>query len=154
MAQFSDTNPVTIDVEPQDVVTLSTGIKVKFVKPLPSNISQNIIVSSFANANIGADGRVRDGMSSDEQLKIAKRLFDYNAALIITGLSNGCLQVYGELPPEAGWLSMAKLNPVIVNNHPSLDFNDKMHKEFVFLFYFGFATEEDFELLSAKLLNR
>lgn len=142
------------DVLPENVVTLTSGVKVQFLKPLPSAIAQNIVIASFNDMNIGDDGRVRDNMSSQEQLAVAKKMYDYNAALLINGLVKGCIKVYPEMPTDTKWLKTYKLNPLISVNHPYLNFDDETDVEFLYLFYEGFIADTDYQILSDKLLNR
>jgi len=149
-----DSVVVSREVEPENVVTLSTGIKVQFFKPLPSAIAQSIVIGSFTDMNIGDDGRVKDNITSQEQLAVAKKMYDYNAALLINGLVKGCVKVYPEMPKDTRWLKPYKLNPLIVNNHPYINFDDDTDVEFLYLFYEAFLSDTDYQVLSDKLLNR
>lgn len=141
-------------VVPENVETLSSGVQVQFLGSLPSYLAQELVVSAFTDTNIGADGRVREDMNNGEQLRIAKKLYDYNAALILHGLNEGVLKIWGGLPANKRWLSMVKLNPMVKATHEYIDFEDQLHLEFLFLFYIGFREDTDWQLLSARLLNR
>ena len=147
------TNAVT-EVVPDNVVTLSSGVKVQFIKPLTPFTAQQIVILSFNNINVDAQGRVKDNMTSQEQLATAKKMYDFNSALIINGLAEGALKVYGGLPKDNRWLAIMKINPAIASNHPFIDFNDQLHLEFLYLFYTGFINEEDYGLLSKHLLGQ
>jgi len=93
-------------------------------------------------------------MTSQEQLATAKKMYDFNSALIINGLAEGALKVYGGLPKDNRWLAIMKINPAIASNHPFIDFNDQLHLEFLYLFYTGFINEDDYGLLSKHLLGQ
>lgn len=137
----------------KNAVTLSSGVKVIFKKKLPPAIGQRLVVSAFNDANITAEGRVRSNISTTEQLQLAQKMFNYNAALILNGLYWDCLELDGGLPENTRWLSLLKANPMIKENHPDIDFSDEIHKIFMFLFYFGFSNDEDLGILSSNLLE-
>jgi len=142
------------EVEPENVETLSSGVKVQFIKPLSAFTAQQIVILSFNNMNVDAQGRVKDNMTSQEQLSTAKKMYDFNSALIINGLYEGALKIYGESLKDAQWVRMMKINPAIRSNHPDIDFNEPLDLDFLYLFYKGFVTEEDYGLLSKHLLNQ
>lgn len=147
------TNAVT-EVVPENVVELSSGVKVQFIKPLSPFTAQQIVILSFNNINVDAQGRVKNNMTSQEQLATAKKMYDFNSALIINGLAEGALKVYGGLPKDNRWLTIMKINPAIASNHPFIDFNDQLHLDFLYLFYTGFINEDDYALLSKHLLGQ
>lgn len=142
------------EVVPDNVFTLSSGVKVQFVKPLSPFTAQQIVILSFNNINVDAQGRVKDNMTSQEQLATAKKMYDFNSALIINGLAEGALKIYGGLPKDNRWLMIMKINPAIASNHPFIDFDEPLHLEFLYLFYTGFINEEDYGLLSKYLLGQ
>lgn len=142
------------EVVPENVVTLTSGVRVQFLKRLSPFVAQQIVISSFNDINLDSSGRVRDNMSSQEQLATAKKMYDFNAALLINGLLEGAMDVYGEMPKDTRWLAAAKINPLIKSTHPFIDFNDSLHMKFIYLFYHGFVHEDDYQILSEKLLDR
>jgi hypothetical protein len=141
------------EVVPDNVFTLSSGIRVQFVKPLPQSIRQALVISSFNDMNLDSTGRVRDNLSSTEQLGVAKKMYDFNGALIVNGLMSGSLKLYDGLPAGDDWLDQFLINPLIQTMHPFINFEKKLHREFLYLFHNGFLVEEDFTLLSSHLLN-
>lgn len=140
------------EVNPDNVFTLSSGIRVKFIKRLDAFTAQQIVVLSFNNINMDSSGRVRNNMSSQEQLATAKKMYDFNSSLILNGLVQGCLELYDEVPNDK-WLKAMKINPAINSNHPDIDWKDPLHVEFLYLFYKGFVNEDDYALLSKHLLG-
>lgn len=141
-------------VEPDNVFTLTSGVQVQFLGKLPSNVSQRLVINAFSGANISSDGRVRDNMSNSEQLALAKKMFDYNAALILHGLRTKSLDLYGGYPADDEWLQVMLIDPMVEANHPNISINNPLHKKFLFLFYYGFLEDEDWSLLQNQLLDR
>ena len=167
MAKFGEEVATVVDVVPtqpesqQESVPelkhneheLSTGVVIRFNKKLPPSLAQRIVVDTFNNTNLGADGTVRDNMTNMEQLALAKRMFGYNQSLIMFGLSMGALEIVRGMPNNTDWLSALKMVPMVRENMPDVDFGNNLHQRALFLLYFGFDTEEDLELLSSNLLN-
>lgn len=149
-------NVVVVKEEPvpANVITLSSGVRVQFLKQLTPTTSQRIIVTSFQDANIDVDGRVRDDISSSEQLKLAKRMFDYSKAILSFGLAFKALKLYDGMPKDKSWLSYLKLNPIVKLDNPEIDWDDKIHQEMLYLLYEAFANDEDLQYLSEKLLSQ
>ncbi len=145
---------VADEVVPSNVEVLSTGIRVQFIKMLPSYIGQGIVINSFNDLNVDKNGRVRDDLSSGDQLKVAKKLYDFNAALLLHGLNEDCIKIYDSLPENKRWLNVMKMNPLITSAHPFVNFDDELHQNFLFLFYIAFVNEDDWGLLSKHLLGR
>ena len=141
------------EVIPDNVVTLSTGIRVQFLRPLPQSIRQVLVISSFNDMNLDSAGRVKDNLTSAEQLGVAKKMYDFNGAILINGLMTGSIKIYDGLPKDGKWLAPFKINPMIKAQHPDLDFNEPLHLEFLYLFYNAFLDAEDYEILSQKMLN-
>lgn len=140
-------------VVPDNVVTLTSGVRVQFIKPLPPHLAQQIVIASFNNINVDSSGRVKDNLTAQEQLGVAKKLYDFNAALLLNGLQQKCLTIYGGLPQDNSWLENLLMNPIVINSFPHFNENNKMHVDFLFLFYEGFIHESDFDILSKKLVN-
>jgi len=138
---------------PANVVTLSSGVRVQFLGRLPTTITQQVVVGTFQDANLGADGQIKEGMSSMEQLKLAKKMFHYNKAIVTFALSLKLIKIYDGLPADKEWLDYLQMNPIVAEDNPHVDFNKKIHQEILFLMYVAFANEQDIELISAKLLN-
>lgn len=148
--------PVTgavAEVLPDNVVTLSSGVNVQFVKQLPSHVAQQIVIASFNDIHVDSKGRVKDNLTAQEQLGVAKKLYDFNAALLLNGLQLKCINIYGGLPSDESWLENLLMNPIVTTSFPYLNKNNKLHVEFLFLFYEGFINESDFDTLSKKLVN-
>ena len=139
---------------PSNVEILSSGVRVQFVKKLPPTVAQQVVVTTFQNANLAADGTVKDDMTSNEQLQLAQRMFDYNKALLSFGLSSGSIKLYDGLPKDTVWLDYLELNPQVRNDNPNVDFKKKVHQELLYLLYVAFATDKDLELIQTKLLDR
>lgn len=144
----------TTELTPENVETLSTGVKVQFYKMLPGSIGQKIVVNSFVGINVDSKGRIKADMTSSEQLSVAKKLFEFNAALILQGLATGAMDVYGGLPENEYWLDIMRLDPTVLAAHPHINFQNELHQKFLYLFYHGFESESDFEILSRKLINQ
>lgn len=154
------TPPVAVkvaeEVEPDNVFTLTSGVKVQFNGKLPANVSQRLVISAFSGANINADGRVRENMTSTEQLALADKMFNYNAALILHGLRTKVLDLYGGYPDGNEWFEVMQIDPMVEENHPNINLGNPspLQKKFLFLFYYGFAEDEDWSLLQNQLLDR
>lgn len=138
---------------PDNVVTLSSGIKVQFHGKLPSGIAQQIVVTTFSDANLQEDGTVNDDLTSIEQLKLAKKMFNYNHTIISFGTMYDLLNLYDKLPRNSKWMRALALNPMIIEAHPKLDLTEQTDIEFVYLCYFVFRNQEDWDLLSNQLLD-
>lgn len=139
---------------PANVVTLSSGVRVQFVGRLPTALTQQVVVTTFQDANLDANGQVRDGMTSQEQLRLAQRMFDYNRAILSFALSMGLIKLYDGLPKATEWLQYLKFNPLVRASIPDIDFNSKIHQELLFLIYVAFENEKDLEYISDRLLSR
>lgn len=149
-------NSVVVDEQPvpDNVVTLSSGVRVQFLGTLPAHLAQQVVVSTFQNANLDANGNVRNNMSSIEQLKLAKRIFEYNQAILSFAIAEDLIRLYDGLPTDMGWLKPLTINPLIRTENPHIDFNDPTHQTFLYLMYRAFANEKDLEYISEKLLAK
>lgn len=147
---------VTVDEEPvpSNVYELSSGVRVQFIKTLPQATTQQVVVTTFQNANLDAKGNVRDNMSQMEQLQLAKRMFDYNKSLLTFALSFGAIKLYDGLPEDSTWLDYLEMNPQVRNDNPDVNFGKKVHQELLYLLYFAFANDDDLELISEHLLSK
>lgn len=154
--QVNDVNVKMTDEAPtpDNVVTLSSGIRVQFLGTLPSYLAQQIVVSTFQNANLDGNGNVRTDMSSVEQLKLAKKMFDYNQSILSFALAEDLIKLHDGLPKDDSWLKPLVMNPTIRSDNPHIDFNDPIHKTLLYLMYRAFATEKDLEYISERLLAR
>jgi hypothetical protein len=139
---------------PDNVVTLSSGVRVQFLGALPATTAQQIVVTTFQDANLDANGNVKADMSSIEQLKLAKRMFDYNRSILSFALSMRLIKLYDGLPKDSEWLDYLEVNPQVRNDMPDINFHKRVHQELLYLMYIAFATEEDLGYISEKLLNR
>ncbi len=138
---------------PANVVTLSSGVRVQFIGRLPTTTTQQIVVTTFQDTKIDANGNLRDNMTSIEQLQLAKRMFDYNKAIVTFALSMGLIKLYDGLPADKTWLDYLELNPIVRADNPHVDFNKTVHQQLLYLMYIAFATAEDLEHISNRLLN-
>lgn len=145
----SDVQPV-----PTNVVTLSSGVRVQFIGRLPTKLTQEIVVSTFQDANLGNDGQVRDNMSSQEQMQLANRMFNYNRAILSFALARGLIKLYDGMPKDNEWLDYLKINPIVKTMMPDIDFNSNIHKTVLYLLFFAFENDKDLELISEKLLSK
>jgi len=169
MARIIETNEVSPSVErdgivevasvasqpvPNNVVTLSSGVRVQFLGTLPPTISQQIVVTTFQNANLDANGGVKQNMTSMEQLRLANQMFDYNRSILSFALARKLIKLYDGLPADADWLELLKVNPQIRQAMPDLNFSNRFHQELLYMLYYAFMNEDDIALISEKLLNR
>lgn len=149
IVEVSEVKPV-----PANVVTMSSGVRVQFLGKLPTTTTQQIVVTTFQDANLDSSGNIRDNMTSIEQLKLAKRMFDYNKAIVTFALSMGLVKLYDGLPEDKTWLDYLELNPIVRSDNPNVNFTKKIHQELLYLMYIAFADEKDLEYISTKLLNQ
>lgn len=150
---------VAVEIEkeepvPANVYTLSSGVRIQFIKRLPQATTQQVVVTTFQDANLDSEGQVRENMSSMEQLKLAKRMFDYNKSLLSFAQSFGAIKLYDGLPSDTTWLEYLEMNPQVRNDNPYVNFNKRVHQELLYLLYVAFANESDLELISEHLLTR
>lgn len=146
----------TTDVEPvpTNVVTMSSGVRVQFIGRLPAALTQQVVVTTFQDAKLDANGQVRDNMTSQENLKLAQRMFDYNRAILSFALSMKLIKLYDGLPKDTTWLEYLKFNPLVRASVPDVDYNSKIHQELLYLMYVAFENEKDLEYISARLLSQ
>lgn len=133
---------------------LSSGVTIRFVRKLPSVWAQRVVVSSFISNYLEEDGRVRNDMSSKEQMNMAKQIFQYNTLLVNLGLTLGCIEIVSGMPNDTNWLSALKLMPDVKDTMPDLDFGNNLHQKILFLAYFGIEDDSDMEALSNNLLEQ
>lgn len=138
---------------PANVVTLSSGVRVQFLGKLPPTTAQQVVVSTFQNSNLDAQGNLKDNMSPIEQLRLAKKMFDYNKAIVSFALSMQLIKLYDGLPADKSWLDYLEVNPIVKADNPNIDFTKKIHQELLYLMYVAFADEKDLEHIGARLLN-
>ena len=134
--------------------TLSSGVVVRFTKKLKSSAAQRIIVDTFNNANLDSTGRVKENASQAEQLALAKRMYEYNLAMITYGVYSGAIEIVSGMPNDNNWLYALKMIPSVKRDMPDIDFGNNMHQRILFLFYEAFQDETDLEILSDNLLDR
>lgn len=135
-------------------VKLSSGVVVRFNKKLSTNAAQRIIVDTFNNANLDSVGRVKENSSQQEQLQLAKRMYEYNLALITHGVYTGAIEIVSGMPNDTTWLDALKMMPHVKRDIPDVDFKNNMHQRILFLYYEAFANEDDISALSDNLLDR
>ncbi len=145
---------VVVKPVPDNVVTLSSGVRVQFIGKLPVTTTQQIVVTTFQDANLDSAGNIRENMTSIEQLRLAKRMFDYNKAIVTFALSMRLIKLYDGLPADKEWLDYLELNPIVRADNPNVDFSKRIHQELLYLMYIAFANDKDLELISSKLLNQ
>lgn len=141
-----------VDV-PSNVVTLSSGVRIQFLKRLPPHVSQSIIVNTLAQTNLDADGRVIAEMSNTQQLNLAYKMMAFNYALIAMGLFYECFKPFDELPENKRWLHVLKINPSVRLANPDIDFDSPDDQLYLYLTYFAFVAESDFAVLNEKLVG-
>lgn len=146
------TPPEPVEVVPDNVVTLSTGVRVQFLGKLPQHIAQRIVVNLFHENNIDVANRVVDNANQQKQMELAYSMFQMNSSLVSNGMFFGVLKLWDE-PKDRRWLRLAQNDASIYDSHPNLDWNDKESQDFIYMLHFAFTSLEDFELLSQKLLN-
>jgi len=117
-------------------------------------MQQQVVVTTFQDAKLDANGQVRDNMTSQENLKLAQRMFDYNRAILSFALSMRLIKLYDGLPKSNEWLEYLKFNPIVRTSVPDVDFASKIHQELLYLLYVAFENEKDLEYISSRLLSQ
>lgn len=135
--------------KPEQIVTLSSGVRVAFIGHLSDAISQTLVTRVFGNTQLDDSGRIREKMSTREQLQLAKTMLDYNTALIFSGK----VRLVDGLPEDNTWVEEIALNPVIMAEHPTINLDNPEHLERLYMRYYAFTGEEDIALLSEKLIR-
>lgn len=128
-----------------NTTVLSTGVEVKFV-PLAANEVQDLVLASFSGMNLNA-------MQGDEVLAHGEKILRYNTTLIQDGvfLVKPLSEVVADLKLEAKWLQkLLRSGKVLDTNLYNL--SDERDREILFLRFHAFKTEEDFKLLTEKLM--
>lgn len=149
IVETTDVTPV-----PANVVTLSSGVRVQFLGRLPTATTQQIVVTTFQDAKLDANGQVKGDMTNQENMRLAQRMFDYNRAILSFALSMKLIKLYDGLPKETSWLEYLKFNPLVRASVPDVDYNSKIHQELLYLMYVAFENEKDLEYISARLLSQ
>ena len=146
----------TVDVAPvpTNVVTLSSGVRVQFIGRLPTALTQQIVVTTFQDAKLDANGQVKGDMTNQENMKLAQRMFDYNRAILSFALSMKLIKLYDGLPKDSTWLEFLKFNPLVRASVPDVDYSSKIHQELLYLIYVAFENEKDLEYISSRLLGQ
>ena len=135
--QYAVTHP---PVDPS-IITLSTGVQVRFHK-LARNISNMLVTNMIQESQLDDKGEIRENLTVPEQLNLAKKMQDYNTAII----RMGGVELISPLPEDTGWLKRLKKAGML--NDGEWDLEDKDDVESIFLLFMGFVSEEDNQLLS------
>ena len=150
----AETVPVA-EVVPSNVYKLSSGHRVKIESDMLDSISQMTITHTFSKTNMDNEGKLVDDGDNNSRIGLALAMFNYNSSLLsaVNGQFERVVTLYDGLPKAKGWKQWMKTNPMVAESHPHLDLSSPEDQEFLFLRYFAFASEEDWKLLSDKLLN-
>lgn len=129
-----------------NTAVLSTGVEVKFV-PLAANEVQDLVLASFSGMNLNA-------MQSDEVLAHGDKILRYNTTLIQDGvfLVKPLNEVVADLKLESKWLQKLLRSGKILDAN-LYDLNDERDREILLLRFHAFKNEEDFKLLTEKLMG-
>lgn len=128
-----------------NTAVLSTGVEVTFV-PLAANEVQDLVLASFSGMNLNA-------MQGDEVLAHGDKILRYNTTLIQDGvfLVKPLNEVVADLQLEPKWLQKLLRSGKLLDAN-LYDLNDERDREIILLRFHAFKTEEDFKLLTEKLM--
>ncbi len=129
-----------------NTATLSTGIEVSFT-PIPQNAVQDLVLASFSGMDL-------NNMAEGDVLKHGDKILRYNTTLIQEGvyLVTPLVDAIKTLGLSNNWLK-ALLRSGKVLDIDLYDKDDNRDKEILFLRFHAFKTEDDFKILTEKLLG-
>lgn len=136
----------TKTTNPDNVVTLSTGVEVRFMD-LSNNQVQDLVLSSFSGMNLNK-------LDEQDILQHGDKFLRYNTTLIQDGvrLVNPLKDEVAKLGLSDNWIKKLLRSGKVLDKE-LYDLNDVEDQEILFLRYYGFQSEEDFQLLTEKLLG-
>lgn len=129
-----------------NTATLSTGIEVSFT-PIPQNAVQDLVLASFSGMDL-------NNMGEGDVLKHGDKILRYNTTLIQEGvyLVTPLVDAIKMLGLNNNWFK-ALLRSGKVLDIDLYDRDDNRDKEILFLRFHAFKTEDDFKILTEKLLG-
>lgn len=140
-----------VEVADKDVVTLSSGMKVKLHK-ISQQLSQNTFTRLMKDATLTKDGQLKESDNPVENIKMLAKVDSYYSMLISFGAKLvGTIDDYiksGVL--EDIWLKQLIWAEYDLSNY---DLDDQKDKEFLAMRYYGFKDASDWAVLSEKVLN-
>lgn len=131
------------------IFTLSSGVKVRF-NQLPASMSQEVFTKLLRNTKINKDGTIAESNDPQKNLELLDKMSSYYATLIAFGVTMVGIpsDYYGVI--DSKWLKKLKRAGYDLSDY---DLEDEDDVEFLFLRYQGFASQEDWTLLSEKVLT-
>jgi len=132
--------------EVEEVITLSTGVQVVF-QPMSQNEVQDLVLASFSGMNLNK-------MKEEDVLQHGDKILRYNTTLIQDGvhLVGGLDTAIKTLGLSKNWVKQL-LRSGKVLDADLYDLDDERDQEILFLRFYGFKTEGDFQVLTEKLLS-
>lgn len=145
------------EIVPDNVYTLSSGYRVLIKDGILDSLTQAIITQTFSKTSMDEDtGELVSADTDGDRIKLASALYNYHSALLSAVDTNfdRVVQLYDDLPSDSRWLASLRQNAIVAELHPGITFTKPEDKEFLFLRYVAFVSEDDWALLSNKVLGQ
>jgi hypothetical protein len=139
-------NAIDNNAENSRIRTLSSGVKVKFGM-LPASIKQKVTVTIFENTKL-KNGQIVVNNDSNDQLKLAAKVMEYHDALISWGV-----ELVGDIDTYVANGVVDKRWEKRLQQSGIASIADDLDREFAFLRYIAFASEDDWALLGEMLMT-
>lgn len=139
------------EVLPADVITLSSGVRVR-INPVPQRFLTEGMISIFKEAKLDSEGNIITDDNISNQLKLADNIQHHHATLLSFGV-----ELYGSISDYLGtavptnWLNMLKRSGLDLSD---FDLNDSSDREYLFLKNFAFVSDGDWALLNEKAVGQ